>query len=54
VEIVRGLDDRLNASAVEALGKWEFYPATREGEPVDVDVLVEIPFRLAPGTQTPY
>ncbi|HYA17808.1 MAG TPA: TonB family protein [Bryobacteraceae bacterium] len=53
VEIVRGLDDRLNASAVEALGKWEFYPATREGEPVDVDVLVEIPFRLAP-RQTPF
>jgi protein TonB len=46
IELVRGLDNRLNASAIEALGKWEFFPATREGEPVSVDVLVEIPFRL--------
>ena len=48
VELVRGLDDRLNQSAEEALAKWEFTPATRHGEPVEVDVLVEIPFRLAP------
>jgi TonB family protein len=46
VELVRGFDDRLNHSAEEALAKWEFYPATRSGVPVDVDVVVEIPFRL--------
>jgi len=38
----------LNQSAMEALAKWKFTPASRGGEPVDVDVLVEIPFRLAP------
>ena len=48
VELVRGIDDRLDRSAMEALAKWEFSPALRGGEPVDVDVLVEIPFRLAP------
>jgi TonB family protein len=48
VELVRGLDDRLNESALEALAKWEFGPAMRAGIPVDVEVLVEIPFRLAP------
>ena len=48
VELVRGIDDRLNESAEEALAKWEFFPATRKGEPVEVDVLVEIPFRLEP------
>jgi TonB family protein len=46
VELVRGLDDRLNQSAEDALSKWEFDPATRHGVPVEVDVLVEIPFRL--------
>jgi len=46
IEMVRGADTRLNTSAIEALGKWEFFPATREGEPVAVDVLVEIPFKL--------
>jgi protein TonB len=48
VEIVRGLDPRLDQSATEALSKWEFDPATRGGVPVDVDVMVEIPFRLPP------
>jgi TonB family protein len=54
VELIRGIDDRLNQSAEEALAKWEFTPATRKGEPVDVDVVVEIPFRLAPRAQVPF
>ena len=48
VELLRGIDDRLNLSAQQALSKWEFYPATRNGDPVDVDVVVEIPFKLEP------
>jgi TonB family protein len=48
VELIRGIDNRLNQSALEALAKWEFYPATRNGLPIEVDVLVEIPFTLAP------
>jgi protein TonB len=52
VELVRGADVRLNQAAEDALAKWEFYPATRQGAPVAVDVLVEIPFLLAP--PTPY
>jgi TonB family protein len=54
VELVRGLDDRLDQTAEEALAKWEFEPATRQGEPVEVDVLVEIPFRLAPRNPVRY
>ena len=45
IELVSGLDDRLNQSAEEALAKWEFTPATRHGEPVEVDVLVEDSFQ---------
>ncbi len=48
VELVRGLDPRLDQTAIEALSKWEFRPASRSGEPLDVDVMVEIPFHLAP------
>ena len=54
VELVRGLDDRLNQSAEEAMAKWEFTPATRHGEPVEVEVLVEIPFHLAPHAPVRY
>ena len=42
------LDERLDRSAQEALAKWEFGPALRDGIPVDVDAIFEIPFHLAP------
>jgi protein TonB len=48
VRLLRHLDDRLDQSAEEAMGKWQFEPALRNGQPVDVDALIEIPFRLAP------
>jgi TonB family protein len=54
VELLRGLDERLNQSSKEALSKWEFTPASRHGEPVEVDVVVEIPFRLAPHAPVPF
>jgi len=48
VRLLKHLDDRLDRSAVEALQKWIFEPARRNGKPVDVDAVFEIPFRLAP------
>jgi len=45
---LRHLDDRLDQSAQEAVSKWEFEPALRNGQPVEVDALIEVPFRLAP------
>jgi TonB family protein len=50
VELLKHLDDRLDKSAEEALAKWQFQPALRDGTPVDVDAVFEIPFRLAPKT----
>jgi TonB family protein len=48
VALLRHLDDRLDHSAMESLAKWVFEPARRNGTPVDVDAVFEIPFRLAP------
>jgi TonB family protein len=48
VKLLRHLDDRLDRSAMESLAKWQFEPATRDGAPVEVDAVFEIPFRLAP------
>jgi TonB family protein len=48
ITVLRGADPRLDNSAVAALRKWEFEPARRDGVPVDVDVVIEIPFRLRP------
>jgi TonB family protein len=48
VRLLRHLDERLDQSAEEAMHKWEFEPALRNGKPVEVDAVIEIPFRLAP------
>ena len=48
IELLRGIDNRLDQSAVEALGKWLFEPALRDGAPIEVDAVFEVPFRLAP------
>ena len=48
IEVVESLDDRLDDSAMAALAQWRFHPATKLGVPVEVDALIDIPFRLAP------
>jgi TonB family protein len=48
IALLLHLDNRLDASALEALSKWQFEPALRNGSPVDVDAVFEIPFHLAP------
>ncbi len=48
IALLRQLDERLDRSAQEALAKWEFRPAMRDGVAVDVDAIFEIPFHLAP------
>ncbi len=48
VRVLKGVDPRLDQSAAEALLKWEFEPALRNGVPVEVDLVAEIPFLLAP------
>jgi TonB family protein len=46
VKIIRSLDPGLDANAVEAVKKWQFRPATAEGEPVIVTALIEFNFRF--------
>jgi TonB family protein len=48
IKLLQPLDDRLDHSAEEAVDKWRFEPAVRNGQPVEVDAVIEIPFRLAP------
>jgi TonB family protein len=44
VSVLRSVDDRLDHYACEALSRWQFEPATRSGTPVDLAVVVMIPF----------
>ena len=45
VRVLRSVDDRIDQFASEAIAKWQFQPATRNGAPVDVEATFSIPFR---------
>jgi TonB family protein len=46
IRVVGSLDPRLDSSAVAALTQWRFHPARKNGAPIDLEVLVQIPFRI--------
>ena len=43
-QIIQGLEDELDQSALAAVRQWRFEPARRDGTPVAVRVTVEISF----------
>jgi TonB family protein len=45
VQVLRGIDDRLDEYAREALLQWHFLPALKDGSAVDLEAVVMIPFR---------
>ncbi len=46
--LLRNLTPALESAVLRDAGSWEFKPATRDGTPVDIDVVIEIPFSLPP------
>jgi TonB family protein len=45
VRVLRGLQVRLDENARVALSRWKFRPATKNGEAVDLEAVVQIPFK---------
>jgi TonB family protein len=45
VRVLRGVDDRIDQFASQAVAQWQFQPATKNGVPVDVEATFRIPFR---------
>jgi TonB family protein len=46
IRVARGLGFGLDAKAVEAVQRWRFQPALKDGRPVDVQISVEVEFHL--------
>jgi TonB family protein len=47
ITVVRGSNsERVRRRAVEELQRWEFQPALRNSEAIDVDIVVQIPFQF--------
>jgi TonB family protein len=47
VRVLQGVDDQLDAYARAALTHWRFEPATKNGNAVDLEAVVAIPFRVS-------
>jgi protein TonB len=47
VRVLRSVEDRIDRFASEAVVKWKFDPATKNGSPVDVEATFQIPFKPA-------
>lgn len=45
VRVLQGIDDRLDQYACEALMRWHFLPALKNGAAVDLAAVFKIPFR---------
>jgi protein TonB len=46
IYVKQSLDPGLDRNAAEAIQKWHFAPGTLKGEPVDVEAVIEVNFRL--------
>ena len=46
VQVVRSVHDSIDARAVAAFQRWRFDPGKKNGAPIPLEVVVEIPFRL--------
>jgi periplasmic protein TonB len=46
IRLVRGLGYGLDAKAIAAVQQWRFQPAMKDGQPVNVQISVEVGFRL--------
>jgi TonB family protein len=44
IQLVRGVDEQLDANAINALSQWKFRPASKQGVPVELEAIVHIPF----------
>ena len=46
VRVVRGAGHGLDEKAVEAVRQYRFKPATKDGEPVMVDLYIDVKFQI--------
>ena len=45
VSLLQASDDPLLQAVLNVSAQWEFVPATRGGQPVDIDAILEVPFQ---------
>lgn len=46
IRVLDSADERLNQSAMLALSHWHFRPGTKQGVAIDIEAVVQVPFRV--------
>jgi TonB family protein len=46
VKILNSVNERLDESAIAALHRWRFHPGSKENQAVDVEAVVQVPFKV--------
>jgi TonB family protein len=46
IRVLESANERLNQSAMNALSRWHFRPGTKQGVAVDIEAVVQVPFRI--------
>ena len=46
IVVAKSLEPRLDHNAVEALSRWIFRPAMKNGQAIDLEAVIIVPFRL--------
>ena len=46
IQLVKGIDEQLDENAMKAFAQWKFRPAEKQGEVIDLEAIVHIPFRI--------
>ena len=45
IAVAQGVDPQLDQNAVEALSRWLFRPALKNGQAIDLEAVIMVPFR---------
>jgi TonB family protein len=46
IKIINSVNARLDYNAIAALHRWSFQPGSKDGQPVDVEAVVQVPFKV--------
>ena len=46
ISITRSIDKAFDDAAIRAVRRWKFEPAKCDGEPIEVEIMVEVQFNV--------
>ena len=47
IAVMRGIQRILDENAKLALGRWRFRPAEKNGVPIDIEAVIQVPFKAS-------